>query len=172
MEATAAAVTEETIYSPLNVPILSSLNPAILGTQPVGDIERLKFLIKVNQALSSGVQGSEAFDGALKTQWQEYKPLVIVGPSGAGKGTLIGKLTQKYPDRFGFSVSFTTRPARAGEVISVHYFFVDHDQFKAKIERDEFIEYCQVHTNFYGTEKAQIRTFSEKKIIPLLDIDI
>ena len=97
---------------------------------------------------------------------------MIVGPSGAGKGTLIAKLTQKYPDRFGFSVSFTTRAPRAGEFNGVHYFFVDHDQFKAKIEKDEFIEYCQVHTNFYGTEKAQIREFSEKKIIPLLDIDI
>lgn len=54
----------------------------------------------------------------------------------------------------------------------MHYFFVDHDTFKGKIERDEFIEHCQVHTNFYGTEKAQIREFSEKRIIPLLDIDI
>ena len=65
MEATAAAVTEETVFTPLNVPILSALNPAVLGTQPVGDIEKLKFLIKVNQALSSGVQGAEEFDGAL-----------------------------------------------------------------------------------------------------------
>ena len=172
MEATSAAVTNETVFTPSTVPILSALNPAVLGTEPVGDTDRLKFLIKVNQALSSGVQGAEAFDVALKTDWQEYKPLVIVGPSGAGKGTLIAKLTQKYPDRFGFSVSFTTRAPRAGEVNGVHYFFVDHDQFKAKIEKDEFIEYCQVHTNFYGTEKAQIREFSEKKIIPLLDIDI
>lgn len=54
----------------------------------------------------------------------------------------------------------------------VHYFFVDHEVFKAKIANDEFIEYCQVHTNFYGTEKKQIRDFSERKIIPLLDIDI
>jgi guanylate kinase len=102
----------------------------------------LKFLIKVNQALASGIDGAAAFDDSIKAQWQEYKPLVIVGPSGAGKGTLIGKLTQKYPDRFGFSVSFTTRGPRNGEVNGVHYFFVDHDQFKAKIEKDEFIEYC------------------------------
>ena len=85
---------------------------------------------------------------------------------------MIEKLTSKYPGRFGFSVSYTTRPARVGEVNGVHYHFVDHESFKVKIEQDEFIEYCQVHSNFYGTEKAQIKTFSENKIIPLLDIDI
>lgn len=58
------------------------------------------------------------------------------------------------------------------EVDGVHYNFVNHEEFKQKIERDDFIEYCQVHTNFYGTEKAQIRSFSDKKIIALLDIDI
>jgi len=63
-------------------------------------------------------------------------------------------LTQKYPESFGFSVSYTTRAPRVGEEHGKHYYFVDHDQFKAKIENDEFIEYCQVHTNFYGTEKA------------------
>jgi hypothetical protein len=48
MEATAAAVTNETVFTSSNVPILSALNQAVLGTQPVGDIDRLKFLIKVN----------------------------------------------------------------------------------------------------------------------------
>jgi guanylate kinase len=95
-----------------------------------------------------------------------------VGPSGAGKGTLIGKLTKKYPDRFGFSVSYTTRAPRKNEQDGVHYFFVDHAKFQSKIENNDFIEYCKVHTNFYGTEKAQIRDFSERKIIPILDIDI
>ena len=46
---------------------------------------------------------------------QAYKPLVVVGPSGAGKGTLINYLTEKYPEKFGFSVSYTTRPSRTGE---------------------------------------------------------
>ena len=44
-----------------------------------------------------------------------YKPLIIVGPSGVGKSTLINHLTSKYPDRFGFSISYTTRAPRAGE---------------------------------------------------------
>ena len=97
---------------------------------------------------------------------------MIVGPSGAGKGTLISHLTKKYPGRFGFSVSYTTRPARAGETHGVNYFYVGQEEFKGKIERDEFIEHCCVHTNSYGTEKAQIAQFSANGIIPLLDIDI
>ncbi len=125
MEAT--AVTNETIFTHQTVPLLSALNSGVLGDKQLVDTDRFKFLIKVNQALASGVEGAAAFDEALKAQWQEYKPLVIVGPSGAGKGTLIAKLTQKYPERFGFSVSFTTRAARPGEVNGVHYFFVDHD---------------------------------------------
>lgn len=102
----------------------------------------------------------------------EFKPLVIVGPSGAGKGTLINILTKKFPEKFGFSVSYTTRAPRVNEVHGVHYFFVSHEEFQKKIDNDDFIEYCKVHTNFYGTEKAQIRGFSQKRIIPLLDIDI
>ena len=83
-----------------------------------------------------------------------YKPLVVVGPSGVGKGTLIKHITEKYPDRFGFSVSTTTRGPRPGEVNGVDYNFVSMDEFKAMIERDEFIEHCDVHSNKYGTTKA------------------
>ena len=65
-----------------------------------------------------------------------------MGPSGAGKGTLMNKVFEKYRDRFGFSVSYTTRPPREVEINGVHYHFVDHATFQSKIERDEFIEYC------------------------------
>jgi guanylate kinase len=98
--------------------------------------------------------------------------LVIVGPSGAGKGTLIPKLLEKYRENFKFSVSYTTRKPRPGEVDGVHYFFVDVETFQAKIANDDFIEWCQVHNNFYGTSKDQLRKMRENKQIPILDIDI
>ena len=85
---------------------------------------------------------------------------------------MIHKLTAKYPEKFGFSVSYTSRAPRAGEVHGVNYFFVTLEEFQKKIENDEFIEYCKVHTNMYGTEKAQVSNFSSNNIIPLLDIDI
>jgi guanylate kinase len=82
-----------------------------------------------------------------------YKPIIIVGPSGVGKSTLISHLTQKHPNKFGFSVSYTTRAPREGEVHGKNYFFIDKSQFQEMIEKDDFIEWCQVHTNMYGTSK-------------------
>lgn len=90
----------------------------------------------------------------LYSNYSVYKPLVMSGPSGVGKGTLINALTQNHPDKFGFSVSYTTRQARPGEVHGQHYFFVSMDEFKEIIAQDGFIEYCEVHGNFYGTAKA------------------
>ena len=72
---------------------------------------------------------------------------------------MISELVANYKEKFGFSVSFTTRAPRAGEEHGKHYFFVTVDEFQRKIEADDFIEYCKVHTNYYGTEKAQIRDF-------------
>ena len=80
------------------------------------------------------------------------KPIVIAGPSGAGKGTLIGILMKKFPnEQFGFSVSHTTRKPREGEVDGVHYNFSTVDAMKAEIDDGKFIEYAEVHGNYYGT---------------------
>ena len=96
----------------------------------------------------------------------------MCGPSGAGKGTLIDFLTSKFPDKFGFSVSYTTRQPRKGEVDGVQYNFVTVEKFKQMIANDEFIEHCEVHTNFYGTAKSQIAKIQAAQKIPLLDIDV
>ena len=96
----------------------------------------------------------------------------MVGPSGAGKGTLINFLTAKFPDKFGFSVSYTTRQPRQGEVNGVHYNFVTMDKFKEMIANDEFIEHCQVHDKMYGTAKVAISKVQAENKIPLLDIDV
>jgi guanylate kinase len=64
----------------------------------------------------------------LSKQW--YKPIIILGPSGVGKSTLIKVMTDKYPDSFGFSVSFTTRNMREGEAHGVNYFFVSKEEFQ------------------------------------------
>lgn len=62
---------------------------------------------------------------------QKFRPLVILGPSGVGKGTVIQRLIKdSYPDRFGFSVSYTTRGPRPGEVDGTHYNFVDVATFE------------------------------------------
>ncbi len=58
------------------------------------------------------------------------KVLVIVGPSGVGKGTLITKLRQQYPDGFAFKISHTTRNKREGELDGKHYYFVSKEEFE------------------------------------------
>jgi len=103
---------------------------------------------------------------------KQYKPVIVVGPSGVGKSTLINVLTDKYPTSFGFSVSFTTRQPRQGEEHGKNYFFIDKTQFESMIEQDDFIEWCNVHGNMYGTAKSQIRAIQGQSQIPLLDIDI
>jgi len=64
------------------------------------------------------------------------KPIVICGPSGAGKGTLIAKVMEKHPKRFGFAVSHTTRLPRVGEENGVHYHFVEKDNV-IQVSEDE-----------------------------------
>ena len=98
--------------------------------------------------------------------------MVVVGPSGAGKGTLISFLQGKYPDKFGFSVSTTTRQPRPGEQDGVHYNFVTMEKFDQMVANNEFIEHKNVHTNKYGTTKAEIAKIQNQKKIPLLDIDV
>mmetsp|Transcript_12472 Transcript_12472/g.12889 ORF Transcript_12472/g.12889 Transcript_12472/m.12889 type:complete len:313 (-) Transcript_12472:124-1062(-) len=99
-------------------------------------------------------------------------PLVIAGPSGVGKGTLINLLFEKYPSFFGFSVSHTTRGPRPGEQNGVHYNFVSIDEMKAAIEQGKFIEHAQVHTNFYGTSFEAVEKIQSQGKICVLDIDI
>ena len=82
--------------------------------------------------------------------------MIIVGPSGVGKSTLINHLMAKYPNSFGFSVSFTTRAPRPGEVHGKHYYYVTVEKFDEMIKNDEFIEYFNVHGNKYGTAKSVI----------------
>ena len=63
-------------------------------------------------------------------------------------------MTDKYPDSFGFSVSFTTRNMREGEAHGKSYFYVKKEEFQKMIDQDDFIEWCNVHGNMYGTAKS------------------
>lgn len=90
------------------------------------------------------------------------KPLVFCGPSGVGKSTYISRLFEKYPEKFAFSVSCTTRAPRSGEVDGVHYHFKTHEEFERDIAEDAFIEYARVHTNYYGTLKSELTRIAEK----------
>ncbi len=97
--------------------------------------------------------------------------IIISSPSGGGKGTLIKEVLKIVPD-IGYSVSFTTRGMRAGEENGRDYFFVSRDEFENLIEFGEFLEYAEVHGNFYGTSINQVRTKIDSGQDVILEIDV
>jgi guanylate kinase len=103
---------------------------------------------------------------------EKRRPLVVCGPSGVGKGTLVGMLMKAYPDDFAFSVSSTTRPPREGEQDGIHYHFTDVEAFQTAIENGKFIEHAQVHDNLYGTSAESVETIARSGRVCVLDIDI
>ncbi|QPG76479.1 guanylate kinase [Brettanomyces nanus] len=101
------------------------------------------------------------------------RPIVVSGPSGTGKSTLLKRLFAEYPGKFGFSVSNTTRKPRPGEKDGVDYNFVSVDQFKQLVADGAFIEWAQFSGNYYGTTIAAVKKVSEGlKRTCVLDIDM
>ena len=96
--------------------------------------------------------------------------LVISGPSGAGKGTLVQRLLDKDPS-FCFSVSVTTREKRKNEIEDVHYHFISEDEYDKLLREDAFIDHASVHGHRYGTLKSEVYSRMEKGQNVLLDID-
>lgn len=97
--------------------------------------------------------------------------LIVSGPAGTGKGTVCKELLDRNDDLI-YSISQTTRDPRVGEEDGVNYFFTDKDKFKSMIEKDEFLEYAHVHTNYYGTPKEFVVEQVEKGEVVLLEIDV
>ncbi|MCL4136149.1 UNVERIFIED_CONTAM: hypothetical protein GTU68_013990 [Idotea baltica] len=100
------------------------------------------------------------------------KPIVLCGPSGVGKSTLLKKLLGDYEKCFGFSVSHTTRKPRPGEEEGVHYHFVSQDKMKEAIEKGEFIEHAQYSGNLYGTNEKAVQEVMDSNRICILDIEM
>ena len=96
---------------------------------------------------------------------------VISGFSGAGKGTLMKALLEKY-DNYALSISATTRNPREGEVDGREYFFVTEDRFKEMMEQDALIEYAQYVNHYYGTPKEYVLSQMEQGKDVLLEIEI
>ncbi|NME81721.1 guanylate kinase [Clostridium sp. SM-530-WT-3G] len=97
--------------------------------------------------------------------------IVISGPSGAGKGTICKSFMERNKEVV-LSVSATTRSPRKGEVDGVNYHFMTKEQFKEKIEADDFLEYAEVYDNFYGTPKSNVEELLESGKDVILEIDI
>lgn len=97
--------------------------------------------------------------------------IVISGPAGSGKGTVVSHVREKLPD-IGFSVSATTRLPRPGEKDGIHYFFITREEFEKKLELGEVLEHTEYCGNYYGTLKSEIQKVISEGHDLILDIEV
>jgi guanylate kinase len=97
--------------------------------------------------------------------------LVVTGPSGAGKGTLIRELVERVPG-IEVTVSATTRERRRGEENGREYWFLADDDFLARVARDEFLEHVEyVSGHRYGTLRSELKRIADRSHVPLLELE-
>ena len=97
--------------------------------------------------------------------------IVLSGPSGSGKGTIIKSLLSSREDTV-LSVSMTTRAPRPGELEGIHYYFRTREEFERTIRADGFLEYAEYNGNYYGTPEAPIRRWLSEGKNVLLEIEV
>ena len=101
------------------------------------------------------------------------KLVIITAPSGAGKSSIAHYLLNQYPDKLAFSISAATRAPRGDEQNGREYYFISIDDFRKKIEQNQFIEWEMVYEGkYYGTLKSEIERIWNAGKTPLLDIDV
>jgi len=99
------------------------------------------------------------------------KAIVLTAPSGAGKTTLLAEIKKEFPS-LEESVSYTTRAARPGEIHGKSYFFIPLDEFKEKIQSGDFLEWEEVHGNFYGTDRDYVENALKEGKVLIFDVDV
>jgi guanylate kinase len=118
---------------------------------------------------------SKVKDLRFETQQAPTSPrgvlYVVSSPSGGGKGTLIRRVLDVMPD-LSYSVSYTTRAPRNGEIDGREYFFVDRKRFEEMAEAGEFLEWANVHGNLYGTARRQVRDEIAAGTDLVLEVDV
>lgn len=101
------------------------------------------------------------------------KIIIITAPSGAGKTSITRYLLKTFPDKLSFSVSAATRRPRNYEQNGKDYYFISVEEFRSKIQQEEFAEWEMVYEGkYYGTLKSELRRIWNENKIPLLDIDV
>ena len=115
---------------------------------------------------------SSSSSSAKSDNNNKINAIVISGPSGVGKGTLIDRVKKEYPTSFAVSVSHTTRNPRAGEVDGQHYHFSTKEKMTEMDKNGEFLEICNVHGNFYGTSIAALDAVRKSGKVCIIEVDV
>ena len=99
------------------------------------------------------------------------KLIVVTGPSGVGKGTLVRSLLERHP-QLHLSVSTTTRSPRAGELDGQHYYFIDRREFERQVKAGELLEWAEFAGNCYGTPRRPVEALIEQGKSVILEIEL
>ena len=100
------------------------------------------------------------------------KLVIFSAPSGSGKTTIVRELLKRF-DRFEFSISATSRQPRGQEQDGVDYYFLTNDEFRSRVERDEFVEWEEVYAGTcYGTLKSELERIWNKGNVIVFDVDV
>ncbi len=99
------------------------------------------------------------------------KLIVLTGPSGVGKGTLMQKLLQRHAELY-YSVSVTTRSPRTGEVNGKNYYFISRSKFEQLVAQGEFLEWAEFAGNYYGTPRAVVLDHIQSGKLVVLEIEL
>lgn len=110
----------------------------------------------------AGSEGGPAGTGLL---------VIISGPSGVGKGRVRETLAAQMPDLV-YAVSATTREPRPGEVDGIHYYFLDEDEFRRRVEAGEFVEWANVYGHLYGTPGEPVRRLLREGRTVIMEKDV
>lgn len=97
--------------------------------------------------------------------------IVLSGPSGVGKGTVVKALMERDP-KVRVSISATTRQIRPNEIPGVHYDFLSHEEFERRIAENQFLEYAEYVGNYYGTPEAPVNRMLEEGLDVILEIEV
>ncbi|KAE9548444.1 hypothetical protein FO519_008341 [Halicephalobus sp. NKZ332] len=106
------------------------------------------------------------------TMCSKIRPIVLSGPSGGGKSTILKRAMDAYKNCFAFSVSHTTRKPRSGEEHGKDYYFTTREEMERMIQNGEFIEHAKFGENLYGTSKKSVNDIQSSGKICVLDVEL